>query len=209
MLASTALREKPRRAFAMTADSAGRAGRTATRRYSDRVNPERFDDSVLRWVALRTSARWEKKLAELLVAVDVPVYLPQLTRVTDSAGRTKSSRLPLFPGYVFAGAVEFLGNPRVLPAARSMAAQVLKPSDETRLREELRAVADLLQDRELVQRRVAGHVGDRVEVIGGPLLGYRGPIIRVKPNRFQVVLEVSFLGARLEVEVDEGLVQKV
>ena len=34
-------------------------------------------------------------------------------------------------------------------------------------------------------------------------------VVRVKPSRWQLVLEVSFLGARLEVEVDERLVEKV
>lgn len=173
------------------------------------MNLERFDESVRRWVALRTSARWEKKLADLLVAADVPVFLPLLTRVTGPAGRIKTARVPLFPGYVFAGAAEFLGNPRVLPAARSKAAQVLKPPSDEQLWNELRGIADLMRDRELVQRRVVGSIGDVVEVVGGPMLGYRGPITRVKPNRYQIVVEVSFLGARMDVEVDEGLVQKV
>lgn|GEM_PF-1164966 len=185
------------------------SGQNDLPRYIEGVNPERFDASILRWVALRTAARWEKKLAGLLVAAEVPSFLPMLTRVTGPAGRMKTARLPLFAGYVFAGAAEFLGNPRVLPAARSMAAQVLKPPDESRLWHELRVIGDLLRDRQLVQRRVVGQVGDMVEVTGGPLLGYRGPITRVKPNRYQVVLEISFLGARMDVEVDEALVQKV
>ena len=48
-----------------------------------------------------------------------------------------------------------------------------------------------------------------VRITGGPMTGYQGKIVRVKPNRWQVVLEVSFLGARLEVEVDERLVERV
>ncbi len=170
------------------------------------MTPERLDPSVARWAALRTAARWEKKLAALLAAAGVPAYLPLMTR----AGKpgTKPSRVPLFPGYLFASADDFLGNPRVLPTLRKQVAQILTPPDPDLLRSELLAVADLLTDRTLVQRTVAGRVGDVVEVTGGPLAGYRGPITRLKPNRFLVVLEVSFLGARLEVEVDEGLVSK-
>ena len=170
------------------------------------VDPDRLDLSVARWAALRTAARWEKKLASLLAGAGVPVYLPQMTKID---GRARASRVPLFAGYVFCGEREFLDDPRVLPAARSKVAQVLRTPDPGRLREDLLAIAELLTDRELVQRRVVGGVGDVVEVVGGPLLGYRGPIRRLKPNRFQVVLEVSFLGARLDVEVDESQVRKV
>ena len=37
----------------------------------------------------------------------------------------------------------------------------------------------------------------------------RGRVVRVKPNRWVLVIEVSFLGARMEAEVDERLVEKV
>jgi transcription antitermination factor NusG len=52
-------------------------------------------------------------------------------------------------------------------------------------------------------------VGDVVRVVGGPLAGHEGRVVRVKPNRWVLVVEVSFLGARLEAEVDERLVEKV
>ena len=48
-----------------------------------------------------------------------------------------------------------------------------------------------------------------VRVIGGPLAGNEGRVVRVKPNRWVLVIEVSFLGAKMEAEVDERLVEKV
>src|SRR5205085_1901506 len=69
----------------------------------------------------------------------------------------------------------------------------------------LRAIAGLLTDRELVQERLAGGVGDVVRIVGGPLTGFTGTVVRAKPNKWQLVLEVSFLGARREVEVDERM----
>ena len=62
-------------------------------------------------------------------------------------------------------------------------AQVLRPSDPDRLRAELKAIAELLTHRELVQERLAGGVGDVVRVVGGPLAGHEGRVVRVKPNR--------------------------
>jgi transcription antitermination factor NusG len=69
-------------------------------------------------------------------------------------------------------------------------------------------MAQLLTNRELVQQRLVGQVGDVVRITGGSLRGYQGKIVRVQPNRWQVVLEISFLGARLDVEVDERMVER-
>lgn len=163
-----------------------------------------FPDAVERWAALRTAARWEKKLAGLLAAAGVPVFLPLMTRI----GGRRAARVPVFGGYVFCSEPDFLGNPAVGPAVKAKVAQVLRPPDPAKLRAELRAVADLLADRELVQGRLAGRVGEVARIAGGSLAGYRGTVVRTDPQRWVVVLEVSFLGTRLEVEVDERLVER-
>jgi transcription antitermination factor NusG len=168
-----------------------------------------FPVAVEKWVALRTAARWEKKLANVLAEAGVPVFLPLLTRFTTSHGKRRAALLPVFPGYVFCAEAEFLGNPRLTPGTRAKVAQVLRPPDPARLREELRGIAELLADRQLVQERLVGGVGDVVRVVGGPLAGHEGRVVRVKPNRWVLVVEVSFLGARLEAEVDERLIEKV
>jgi len=148
-------------------------------------------------------------LADLLATAGVPVFLPLLTRFTTSHGRRRSARVPVFPGYVFASETDFLGNKRLTPGTRAKVAQVLRPPDPIALRTELRGIADLLCDRQLVQERLVGGVGDVVRVVGGPLAGHEGRVVRVKPNRWVLVIEVSFLGARMEAEVDERLIEKV
>ncbi len=168
-----------------------------------------FPKHVERWLALRTAARWEKKLAAALTAAGVPVFLPLLHRSTTSHGKRRVALLPVFPGYLFCSEGEFLGNPRVSPATRAKIAQVLRPPDPERLRVELGGIAELLTDRQLVQERLVGGVGDVVRVVGGPLAGNEGRVVRVKPNRWVVVVEVSFLGLRLEAEIDERLVERV
>jgi hypothetical protein len=173
------------------------------------MDPSCFPHGVDRWVALRTPARWEKRLADALAAAEVPVYLPLMTRLTVSDGRRRAARVPVFGGYLFCSELDFLGNKSVPPATRAKIAQVLRPPAADRLRAELEAVADLLADRELIQERTVGRVGDVVRITGGSMAGYEGPIVRVEPHRWQVVLEISFLGARLEVEVDERLVERV
>jgi transcription antitermination factor NusG len=172
-------------------------------------DPTSFPAAVERWAALRTAARWEKTLCATLTAAGVPVFLPLMTRFTTSHGKRRAARVPLFPGYVFASEPDFLTSERLTPGTRAKVAQVLRPPDPAALLAELRGIADLLTDRQLVQERLAGGVGDAVRVIGGPLSGHEGRVVRVKPNRWVLVIEVSFLGARMEAEVDERLVEKV
>ncbi|MCS7022572.1 MAG: KOW motif-containing protein, partial [Gemmataceae bacterium] len=66
-----------------------------------------------------------------------------------------------------------------------------------------------LQERRLVQERLIAGVGDVVRIVGGPLEGHIGRVIRLKPNRWALVLEISFLGLRVEAEVDERWVEKM
>ncbi|MCX8139757.1 MAG: KOW motif-containing protein [Gemmataceae bacterium] len=165
--------------------------------------------AVERWAALRTAARWEKSLAQALEQAGVPVFLPLLTRWTSSQGRRRESLVPLFSGYLFVSEPDFLGNPRVLAATRRKVAQVLRPPDPRRLHAELLDLARLLSERQLVQERLVAQVGDVVRILGGPLQGFLGRVVRLKPNRWALVLEISFLGLRLEAEVDERWVEKV
>lgn len=168
-----------------------------------------FPATVARWVALRTAARWEKKLAAALDRAGVPVFLPLMSRLTLTPGRRRTSEVPVFPGYLFCSEPDFLDNPRVLPATRAKIAQVLRPPDPEQLRAELRDLAGLLSSRRLVQERFAAGPGDVVRVVGGPLADHEGRVVRVRPNRWVLVLEISFLGLRLEAEVDERLVERV
>lgn len=163
---------------------------------------------VDRWAAARTAARWEKKVAAGLAEAGVPVFVPLLTRVTKYPTKTQAAELPLFAGYVFCSEAHLAGNPRVAAATRRQIAQILRPPDYAVLRAELAAIAAVTADHRLVQERVYGQVGDRVVITAGALAGTEGVIRQLKPNQRRLVLEVSFLGARREVEVDDTVVTK-
>jgi transcription antitermination factor NusG len=172
------------------------------------MDPVFFPDSVTRWVALRTSARWEKKVAGALAVVDVPVFVPLLTRVTKYASKLQTTEAPMFGGYVFCSEEHFTGNGRVLAETRRQIAQILRPPDYQVLKAELASIAGVVACNRLVQERVFGQIGDRVYITAGSLAGTEGVILQLKPNQRRLVLEVSFLGVRLEVEIDDALVAK-
>ena len=72
----------------------------------------------------------------------------------------------------------------------------------------MQGIASVVASHRLVQERVFGQVGDRVYITAGSLAGTEGVILQLKPNQRRLVLEVSFLGARLEVEIDDALVAR-
>jgi transcription antitermination factor NusG len=172
------------------------------------MTPHLFPDTITHWAALRTAANWEKKLAAQLADAGVPVFLPLMTRITEYTGKRRKVEVPVFGGYVFCAESDFLSSRRLTPGTRAKVAQVLRPPDPEQLRLELATLAGVLRDRVLVQERLIGSVGDVVRITGGPLTGFEGKIVRTKPNQWQLVLEVSFLGARLDVEVDERMVER-
>jgi transcriptional antiterminator RfaH len=167
-----------------------------------------FPVHVRDWTALRTSARWEKKVADQVARAGGAVFLPTVRRVTIYRGKRRSADVPLFPGYVFVSASGFLQNPAIPHACRNKVAQILRPIDADRLRTELHQLAGLMTDRKLIQERVVGQPGDRIRVVGGPMTGNEGTIIRLKPNKYAVVVEVSLIGARLEVELADSMITR-
>lgn len=148
-------------------------------------------------------------MAESLTAAGVPVFLPLMTRLTIYRSKRRAVEVPVFSGYLFCDESGFLGNKRVTAACRSKVAQVLKPADPGLLLTELQAVAGILDDRQLIQERTVGKPGDVVRITGGALVGCEGKIIRLKPSQWCVVLEVSFIGARIVAEVDARQLERV
>ena len=168
-----------------------------------------FPVHVRDWSALRTSARWEKKVADQVVRAGGAVFLPTVRRMTAYRGKRRSADVPLFSGYVFVSASDFLDNPAIPHSCRAKVAQILRPTDPDQLRTELLQLAGLMTDRKLIQERVVGQPGDRIRVVGGPMTGNEGTIVRLKPNKYAVVVEVSLIGARLEVELADSMITRV
>lgn len=167
-----------------------------------------FPERVSEWAALRTAARWEKQLAARLTAAHVPVFLPLMARVSNYAGKRRITEVPIFGGYVFCSAVDFIGNQQLGLEVRSKVAQVLRPSDPRLLRTELKTIADLLTNRHLIQERFIAGVGDAVRIVDGSWRGHQGKVVRTKANRYRLVLEISFIGARREVEIEERMIER-
>jgi transcription antitermination factor NusG len=172
------------------------------------MTQNRFVPEVDRWIALRTSARWEKKICDRLSEFEVPVFLPLMSRIVEYATKRRTSEIPLFTGYVFCSEKDFIGNSRIPKPLRKQVSQVLRPTDYRSLHQELQSISQLIQSHKLVQEKLYGIPGERVRIIGGSFVGMEGEILKLKPNKRVLIIEVSFLNAKLEVEIEEHLVEK-
>ena len=167
-----------------------------------------LNGSIERWAALRTAARWEKKIASSLFAIGVPVFVPIITRVTKYKSKTQSTEVPMFGGYVFCSESHFTGNELIPRDTRKQIAQILRPPDYGLLKKELERITEVTSSRRLIQEKVYGQVGRRVVIVAGSFVGSEGTILQLKPNQRRLVLEISFLGVKMDVEMDETIVVK-
>ena len=76
-----------------------------------REEPSLYPDTLLedaptdvpgrRWLVFYTKARQEKSLARELLKYRIPFYLPLVKKISVARGRKRTSRTPLFGGYIF------------------------------------------------------------------------------------------------------------
>jgi transcription antitermination factor NusG len=142
----------------------------------------------LRWYALYTRPRWEKKVAELLGAKQIENYCPMQKFERNWSDRKKTILEPLFKSYVLVrlapkahipvlqtdgviGFVTFQGKPAVIRD------------------EEIDTVKRFLQYYEHIQvERIDVNINDEVTIINGPLMQQTGQVMEVNNKMVKVML---------------------
>lgn len=142
----------------------------------------------LRWYALYTRPRWEKKIAELLGAKQIENYCPMQKLERNWSDRKKIILEPLFKSYVLVrlapkahipvlqtdgviGFVTFQGKPAVIRD------------------EEIDTVKQFLENYENIQvERIDVNVNDEVTIINGPLMQQTGQVMEVNNRMVKVML---------------------
>ncbi|HEX5272656.1 MAG TPA: transcription termination/antitermination NusG family protein, partial [Gemmataceae bacterium] len=127
-----------------------------------------------RWWVLHTRPRAEKSLARQCVARQLSFFLPLRRHYTHSRGRTLTSYMPLFPGYVFLLADE---DARVSALTTNLVVNCLPVPDQARLEDDLRGVHRLMLSGMTVVREEQLVPGTPVEIVSGPLAGLRGQVL--------------------------------
>src|SRR5262245_34908693 len=178
------------------------------------AEPTRFPDGLLtdpeslggragRWWAVHTKARGEKALARHLFGRSVAYYLPLHRHTWKNNGRTFTSHLPLFPGYVFLFGDD---DARVAALESNQVSRMIPVPDQTRLAADLRRVDRMLAADAPVAPADALAPGQPVRIVAGPFEGLTGTLVH-HGNHLRLVIEVAFLKQAVSVEVEGWMVE--
>jgi transcriptional antiterminator RfaH len=158
------------------------------------------------WWCLHTKPRHEKALARELRKRGIAHYLPQVVCVSRTpCGREIRSLLPLFPGYMFLHGDDY---DRVEARRGNHLAKALDVADQESLERDLRQIHQLLSSGLPVAPEPTHVVGTKIRILGGPLKGIVGTVIR-REGRDRFVAQVHFLGRGARTTLRDWQVESI
>jgi transcription antitermination factor NusG len=170
--------------------------------------PEATTSEQVRWYAVYTRSRHEKRIKDHLDGMSLESFLPLYEAVHRWKDRRVRVSLPVFPGYLFVRmALPELRRPVVtVPGVVSLVGRPGCPTPiEDQEIEALRVC--FLGGQSLVPHPYLS-VGRRVRVRNGPLADVEGILLR-KKGKSRLILSVNLIGRSVAVEVDYGDVAPV
>ena len=156
-----------------------------------------------RWWVLHSRPRAEKALARQFQARRLPYFLPLYQKQWRSNGRTQTSHLPLFPGYIFLRGDDEV---RVEALTTNLIANVIPVVDQPRLFADLTRVNHLMSSGNTLTPEGRLEPGTRVEITAGPLAGLKGKILH-RGKKLQFFIEVQLLQQGVSVEIESWMFQ--
>jgi len=155
------------------------------------------------WWVVHTKSRNEKALAWDMLRKDVSYFLPMRWKTSRASGRTIRTLVPLFTGYVF-----FCGDEdqRLTVLQTNRAAGLIAVADQERLVDELSQIELALRGGATLQPDNYIKEGQICKVVGGPLAGLKGVVLRSGAN-LRLLLQVDMLGQATSVEIDSTLIE--
>ncbi len=163
--------------------------------------------SPLKWYAVYTRSRFEKKLYEALQNSGFTVYLPMIKEKRIWSDRIKSVMVPLLPSYLFVklpenkyhlvycfpGFVRFVSFEGKCSEINESEIGLLKSIERYGLHAET--------------NKIGYNSGDLVKVVKGPLLGCEGKIDRTKGSR--VIFQLDSIHQCVSVELCSDFVERI
>ena len=161
----------------------------------------------LRWYAVYTKPRWEKKISESLDKKNIENYCPLNTVVRRWSDRTKKVSEPLFSSYVFVRVSEDQQfKLKQVTGIINMVYWLNKPA--VIKDREIQAIRDFLDEYKNVRlEKTNVNVNDMVRVLSGPLMEYEGNVVGIRSNTVKIVL--PSLGYLMVAEVERSNVEVV
>jgi transcriptional antiterminator RfaH len=163
------------------------------------------EESERQWFAVYTKPRQEKALARQLVAKDIPLYLPLVTRQNSIRGKRVRSFFPLFTSYLF-----MFGTPeeRVYTLSTSRVVQAYAARDPVGMTNDLARIRTLIDSGAAVTVESRLEPGQRVRVKNGSLMGMEGTILS-RRGEDRLMVGIEFLQQGVSVLISDFQVELV
>jgi transcription antitermination factor NusG len=152
------------------------------------------------WYAIWTRSRHEQVVRDQLEQKGYDAFLPSVARWSRWKDRTKKIAWPLFPGYCFS---RFDPHERLAILTCTGVVSIVSFDNEIASipEQEIAAIRRLVDSELQFDPCPFIREGMKVEVIGGPLTGVFGRLVR-KGAHARLVVAVDLIGQALSVEVD-------
>jgi transcriptional antiterminator RfaH len=157
------------------------------------------------WFAVYTRPRQEKALARELVELEVPFYLPLITKTRIAKGRRARSFLPLFSSYLFMLGTE---RERVLALATNRILQTLAVPDRAKMTRDLSHVHQLIEQGVPLTIESRLSPGQRVRVKSGSLRGVEGVVVS-RRGEDRLLVAVQFLQQGVSITIHDFQVEPI
>jgi len=157
------------------------------------------------WWAAYTKPQQEKALSRQLTAMNVPHYLPLISKTTLISGRRFTSQIPLFKSYVFLFMTE---RERTEAMSTKRTLQMLPAPDRDEMTQDLQNIELLIKSGlplNVESRLMPGH---RVRVKSGSLIGMEGAITS-RRGEDRLFIAIRFLGQGVSVQIEDFQVEPV
>ena len=156
--------------------------------------------------------RTEKKVAEKLVGLHYPVYLPLVNKARLHHGTKIVTPVPMIPGYIFLAAGDLERTELKKYEKEFVQIELLREtSEEKKLIYELNALRqfEVLAQTEEVRVNPGIQHGDKVLVTQGPLKGLETEVIRREDQRNAIVINITILEKTIEYLVSADMLKKL
>lgn len=161
----------------------------------------------MKWYALCTRSRCEKKIQLALERAQIQVFLPIVKEKRRWSDRLKTVTLPLLPGYIFVkSAINDLKKTLYCPGVVRVVSFCGKPCEVQE--SEIRLLETIVHYGLPVCNTEPCGIGDRVRIVRGALKGWEGNVCHTQ-GAHRVVFLVESIGQSVSVEVGIGDVEKL
>lgn len=158
----------------------------------------------MNWYAIYTRSRHEQKVNDRLREKNIETFLPLIECWSRRKDRRKRIYLSLFPGYLFVRTLmdvdtrlDILKTESVVRILRNGGIPATIPD------EQIDSIKTLMNSGVSPTPHPYLKEGMRVRVMGGPLIGIEGILLKTKPNKHRLIISVDLLQESVCVEIDE------